>query len=280
MERFLNVGCGIHFVDGKGWLNIDLNVRHPAVHSIDIFSFSASFAHRSKFDGIYLSHVIEHLTTGDARKLLAVCKSLLNVGGALRIVTPDFDSIVDHYKRNMTNRNYDLASAEKILLLEQCVRQRKSGTLRQELQRLSQRSSTFSEYALLRFGDFFGDKGSGEVIRAGSAANSLGIRTRLVWKLKKVIAKSLRLYLRFIFFITPKIYKPSILTTEPGERHMWVYSSFEIAKMAEETGYSEFRLESAGMSQKFTPEDLRLLELDGNGLIRKGNYSMFIELVT
>lgn len=278
MQRFLNIGCGGHFIDDPRWVNIDLNVRDPAVRSIDIFRFSKNVEHSASFDGVYLSHVIEHLSSSDALKLLEICRSLLTTSGALRIITPDFDSIVKFYQKDVANEKYDLARAEKLFLLEQCVRSQSSGTLRSELRGLCERNGLLGDYVYHRFGDIMGTRTSDHPRLTESRSGQLTLGSKFLWRARKFKAKLLRFYIRLIRLLVPKKYGGNILTTEPGERHLWVYSSFEIMDMAGDVGYSEIRVASAGNSLKFSPADLRFLELNEDGSIRKGSYSMFIEL--
>jgi len=51
----------------------------------------------ASFDGIYASHVIEHLYRTDARRLLGECRRVLRPGGVLRVVVPDLAAIVKEY---------------------------------------------------------------------------------------------------------------------------------------------------------------------------------------
>jgi len=56
----------------------------------DMFAFLDG---RSKFDGIMLSHIIEHLQPPDVERLLAHSYGALNPGGALVVVTPNPENL-------------------------------------------------------------------------------------------------------------------------------------------------------------------------------------------
>lgn len=61
------------------------DVRHD-----DIFAFLEG---KNKFDGIMISHVIEHLDGDAAEKLLKLSYRMLNPGGKVIIVTPNSDNL-------------------------------------------------------------------------------------------------------------------------------------------------------------------------------------------
>ena len=77
---FLNVGCGPVFVSDERWMNIDLGARSNAIIKMDLRHFAVKYP-SSKFDGIYSSHVIEHLSVTEAKEHLAMCFDRLNEGG-------------------------------------------------------------------------------------------------------------------------------------------------------------------------------------------------------
>lgn len=56
-------------------------------------------------DAIYLGQCIEHFNpVYEAPKLLAECKRMLRVGGAIRITTPDLNTIMEAYTRGEMSR--------------------------------------------------------------------------------------------------------------------------------------------------------------------------------
>ena len=48
-------------------------------------------------DGVYHSHMLEHLDFDTARKFLLECKRVLKPGGIMRIVVPDFEILCQKY---------------------------------------------------------------------------------------------------------------------------------------------------------------------------------------
>jgi predicted SAM-dependent methyltransferase len=116
--RKLHLGCGL--VTPPTWLNVDgsLNARlgkYPFVRSLAGFigltdskaRFDKSiFGHDLRkplpwpdntFDGIYASHLFEHMYLDEVRRLALECRRVLRPGGALRVVVPDVAVLVEGY---------------------------------------------------------------------------------------------------------------------------------------------------------------------------------------
>jgi SAM-dependent methyltransferase len=51
-----------------------------------------------QFEAVYASHLLEHLTWGDARQLLMESRRVLKPGGVCRIVVPDLEYMVGEYQ--------------------------------------------------------------------------------------------------------------------------------------------------------------------------------------
>jgi predicted SAM-dependent methyltransferase len=81
----LQIGAGRHHLGG--WLTTDLVPRE--FHTVYLDA-SKRFPFRDEtFDYIVAEHIIEHLTYGDAIKMLKECHRVLVGAGILRVSTPD-----------------------------------------------------------------------------------------------------------------------------------------------------------------------------------------------
>lgn len=121
----LNLGCGLQCPEG--WVNIDssIGVRlskmpllNKILHSVipkslgilpnvnwpkntmwmeltKPFKFS-----NGSVDYIYSSHTFEHLTYAETTFVLSECYRILKPGGIVRIIVPDFESLVNNYIGN------------------------------------------------------------------------------------------------------------------------------------------------------------------------------------
>jgi predicted SAM-dependent methyltransferase len=89
----LNLGCG-----GRrhhGFTNADLRPESPEVLEIDLRQ-PLPFLD-GEFDGVYCSHVLEHLSPGAGRRLMAEVARVLRPGGIVRVVVPDLEGICRAY---------------------------------------------------------------------------------------------------------------------------------------------------------------------------------------
>ena len=87
----LNLGCGSNILDG--WVNCDL--KGPRV--VDLCRLPLPFDDASA-DYILAEHVVEHLTSHEAWRLLEDCHRVLVPGGVIRVCVP---SLPD-FARNLT----------------------------------------------------------------------------------------------------------------------------------------------------------------------------------
>lgn len=120
----LHLGCGL--ITPPGWLNLDGSwnarmAKYPRIRKIlgglglvpknlvntpwspDIFIHDVRkplpFASES-FSAIYSSHMLEHLYSSEAEKVLRECLRVLRPGGVLRIMVPDLGEMSGEYSKN------------------------------------------------------------------------------------------------------------------------------------------------------------------------------------
>ena len=112
----LNLGCAKQVVEG--WINVDYALGARLI-KLPVFGFlvkkfklfnidwdDSIFVHDlnkplpwhdNSVDVIYTSRTLEHLTKEFGKQLLEECHRVLKPNGLLRIVVPDFNSIVEDY---------------------------------------------------------------------------------------------------------------------------------------------------------------------------------------
>ncbi|MBS2025723.1 MAG: methyltransferase domain-containing protein [Deltaproteobacteria bacterium] len=93
----LHLGCGGHLLEG--WINIDLRPQRGTL-SMRLPAGLQRFADDS-VRAIYASHVLEHLDyPGQALEFVRQCHRILRPGGALRVIVPGVQKIIEAYARN------------------------------------------------------------------------------------------------------------------------------------------------------------------------------------
>lgn len=273
-EEFLNIGCGPVFLSDSRWLNVDLNGDGRLVKPITLKGL-LSQGYAGSFKGVYSSHVIEHLSVKDGKLFFSECSSLIQPGGYLRIVTPDFDSLVDNYICARDDGDMGRAKLEKLLLLEQCVRSTPGGRFRQSISDLyvDYGREYIANIERSRIGEALCD-GKHVPLENTFKSKTLGSTVLRFWRRNR--KRMNRTWFRTLRLLIPHNYKSNVLTTEPGERHLWIYSSNELDEMAQSAGFKRVATVGFDISCGFVEEDIRFLDVR-EGKPRKGGHSMFVE---
>jgi predicted SAM-dependent methyltransferase len=93
----LHLGCGANYIRKPGFINIDGNVFQPKNLWLDI-TIGLPFPANS-IDAIIASHVLEHLSERQVRKVLGESYRVLKSGGGVRFVTPNLGKAIEAYVR-------------------------------------------------------------------------------------------------------------------------------------------------------------------------------------
>ena len=269
--RLLNIGCGplVH----PAWTNLDINPWSPYVISHDIrrgLPFSDS-----EFDACYSSHVLEHLTPGQARRTLAECSRVLKVAGIIRIVVPDLESIVRNYLQTLedakagatgSEQNYDWMMLE---LLDQMVRDVSGGDMARYLSNPDIRNK---EFVAARVGI--------EANQYWRSGKELPIRLpRPLARKIPILVRRIRLTLaelsvRCLAGSEAKVSFSEGLFRRGGEIHRWAYDRFSLGRLLARSEFVNIRVCEAHESGI---PDFCHYELDiVGGQIRKPD-SLFME---
>lgn len=130
--RLLNVGCGRCF--HPDWTNIDLVACSPEVRQYDL---RRGLPYQDNtFDGVYHSHVLEHLPPAGAAFMLGECHRVLKPRGVLRVVVPDLEGIARQYIASIDAVDRDASQLNlanhhwmTLELIDQMTRQRGGGEM-------------------------------------------------------------------------------------------------------------------------------------------------------
>jgi len=96
--RFLNIGGGPEWNE-DGWINLDgaLDTHQPGYFDFDTLTTPAAALPfpAARFDLVYSSHCLEHLSDATVGRLLPECARVLTAGGDLVLKIPDFTRVLD-----------------------------------------------------------------------------------------------------------------------------------------------------------------------------------------
>ncbi len=268
--RLLNVGCGQRF--HSSWTNVDLEPADRSVTKHDITQGLP--CETGSYDGIYHSHVLEHLDPDDGIRLLDECHRVLKPGGVLRIVVPNLERIAKLYLEYHTKAwasepgaaiNYNWMKLE---LLDQLVRTHSGGRMGKYMSSDDIRNSGFVQTRV-----------GAELSRcqkhapANEAANESrkkkwklfrsNSRTKLArWFVRRLMGKKgLRAFDEGMF-------------RNCGEIHRWMYDRYSLREMCLQRGFIKFRVKSATDSGI---EDYASYQLDAEGSSILKPDSLFVE---
>ena len=129
--KLLNLGCGnrLH----PDWENCDLNPSNPGTKAVDLLR-PLPWASAS-FEGVYCSHVLEHLPRGKVSSVLKEIRRILQTRGTFRVVVPDLAGIVRAYLQSFEEARKELPGSQlrhewmTLELLDQLVRETPGGCM-------------------------------------------------------------------------------------------------------------------------------------------------------
>ena len=242
MERNLqqlNLGCGQRFL--PHWTNLDFVGQEPSVRSHDLrkpLPFQDG-----RFAIVYHSHVLEHLTQHDARRLLRECHRVLAPGGVLRVVVPDLEQKARLYLSKLESVIQNAGETQRaehewmvIETLDQIARTKPGGSMIDFM-----RSGRAEAFVRARIGDEWErSRGADSQPQPSRPKFAARIRMKLRSKLRAFALRVLGLddadydYLRF---------------RRTGELHLWMYDRASLGEMLADTGFTECRTEGAATSR-------------------------------
>lgn len=90
----LHLGSGKVYI--PGFTNVDIFTSCRADEYADVTSLPYE---KESFDLIYASHILEHVHRHMVVATLSHWRTILRTAGILRLAVPDFDAVVDYYRK-------------------------------------------------------------------------------------------------------------------------------------------------------------------------------------
>jgi predicted SAM-dependent methyltransferase len=271
----LNIGCGSTF--HPDWINIDVAPFSPNVRP---WNLQCGLPYGdNEVDVCYTSHVLEHLSQQDVKRLIRECFRILKPNGIVRAVVPDLEAIAKTYITCLEQveqgnpeaiANYDWIMLE---LYDQSVRIKTGGEMGDYL---SKPNLVNSEFIRSRLGFEF-----------DQVIEKIQAKAKKTW-LQKVTDKNFIALLKVMRIELAKIFVSWILGKrgrqalseglfrQSGEIHCWMYDRFSLRRLFEDAGFSSVKVYSAFES---SIPNFSLYQLDTvNNKVRKPD-SLFIESI-
>lgn len=271
MNKYLNLGCGFHFSDKNEWTNIDFTSTHPKV--IEYNLLKGIPLNDNDYDLVYHSHVLEHFSESDGRKLIEECYRVLKPGGILRVVVPDLEQIALNYLKYLNlawenrqdeifNLNYQWMLIE---MYDQSVRNFSGGKM---LSFLYQEKLKNEDFVFKRIGE------EGRVIRSNFLSHSKN-QSQNNFRLKKIVIVLLNHILKLFrsFKNREKLIGEFRLG---GEIHQWMYDRHSLRNLLTEIGFENFQIVSAFQSKNITWSNYNL---DGINNVPRKPDSIYVEAI-
>jgi predicted SAM-dependent methyltransferase len=273
--KYLNLGCGGHFIDAREWTNIDFSSSSSSVKAYNLLKGIPENC--DAYDLVYHSHVLEHFSKKDGEKFIVECFRVLKKGGILRIAIPDLEQIARKYleyldlglkqpENELIRSNYEWMKLE---MYDQTVRNFSGGDMANYL---FQPTILNEDFVFERIGE------EGRALRKRvieyQRNNSEIERTPVLsWKQKM----KNKIKQRILNRLNIQDESHTIGTFRlGGEIHQWMYDRYSLFYLLKQKGGIEFAVKSAFESKLSNWSDF---ELDGrNGEVRKPD-SIFIECV-
>jgi predicted SAM-dependent methyltransferase len=232
----------------RDWINVDAFPAAPGILVHDL--------HRAlpfpdaRFDGVYASHVLEHLEPDAGLRLLRECNRVLNRNGIIRVAVPDLETIAKLYLESLAgaqrgerdaDRRYDWMMLE---LYDQTVRAVSGGRMAAYM------ATTDAEkqagFLKSRIGDHAVHRSQAEVPEGAPAWWTAWRRFRAsAMAMRKLAAETFALLFlgrQGVAALREGLFRRS------GEVHRWMYDRYSLARILEQAGFTDVRVCGAGES--------------------------------
>lgn len=269
--KLLNIGCGTTY--HSAWVNIDAEpvskeiLRHDVVMPLPFEDYC--------FDACYCSHMLEHLSRGEAQLLLCEIHRVLKPGGIIRLVVPDLEGIARAYLKTLEHVHASTEYAEfsydwsVLELIDQMVRSTSEGQMGQFLKKCPLEARELISARIGKEAERYWvnvQRQSGILVQFTGKSPSW-----LIGKIRFVLVCTIAWLLagkKGILSVKEGWFRTS------GEVHRWMYDQFSLGRILREARFDEVVVSSPEVSRipGFAAYELDVV----NGLVRKPD-SLFME---
>ena len=273
MSKKLNLACGKSYIKQNDWINIDyIPIDNNVVRAnlLDELPFEA--------DSIYLvysSHFLEHIPKSQVVLFLSECFRIIQPGGVIRLVLPDFEKLCSEYLEQLHKGNFEKANFCVTEIVDQCVRQQSGGDLKSLYQHYGSNphdNEDMIQYIKACNGETLEESPDQDNINQkflNLAKNPNLLYKKLTYKLEKF-------WIHFLVSFLPKNFRQqNVSFANTGERHQWLWDFTQLKHFLELVGFEKVNRYDYKTSQ--VDNFSFSLDVDSFGFPRKGWESMYVE---
>lgn len=272
----LNLACGQVFVRSPSWVNIDFGASGPAVVKADLLG-ALPFP-EGYFQVLYSSHFLEHIPLENVQSVIGEWMRVLQPGGRLRLVLPDFETLARRYLDLRDASQHAQADAVVTLIIDQCVRRNPGGQLKQ-LYNAVVRGNLIEVQALLTEldGVRFDSRSSLSGNVPASSRASFPSRLLLALRPAALAFRCRQWRWKLAMKLLPDAFvAQNISFASIGELHHWLWDEPQLRSQLQLAGFQ--RIERLTLkTSRINTFPFYPLDLNADGSARKGMQSMVVE---
>ena len=266
----INLACGDTFINANEWINFDYVSSSPAVRKANLLGHLPLKTGSASL--VYSSHFLEHIPYCKVPSFIAECYRILQPGGVLRLVLPDFENLCRAYLEKRESGKHREADFIILEIVDQCVRRDSGGELGRFYQTL--RGSGTDEDAMIKFVK----ERTGEDIQVSRQSHSyahLSVGTLA----RKIQNRVEQIWIRLVLHLLPRSFREqNVSLASVGELHHWLWDYDQLHNVLNAAGFVAIERRDAQTSY-FPNFPFIPLDLDVGGRPRKGAESMYIEAI-
>ena len=277
--KYINLACGPVFIDKSAWANFDF-VAASGVQQADLLGRLPLTDNSAQL--VYSSHFLEHIPKPQVESFLRECLRVLEPGGVIRLVLPDLENMARTYLQLRDDGKDEQADFLVLEMIDQCVRRQSGGELGKYYRTLqeqgkgdvsaSDNNTVMIDFIRLRTGEQIGAPDQSK-----PAAGGGGAATQFKRVLRAVLRRLQRYWVQAVLQALPPAFRAqNVSLAAVGEKHHWLWDFHQLQQALEAVGFISVERRSAD-SSAITDFPFYPLDLDADGLPRKGAESMYIE---
>ncbi len=225
------------------WVNLDVTPSSPEVNKYNVLE-GIPFPGET-FDVVYHSHVLEHFAKNKALTFMKDCFRVLKPGGIIRVVVPDLEAITRLYLKSLEKSlegdqqwqyNYEWLKLE---MYDQTVRERSGGEMQTFLHQVFIPNKDFVLERIGVEGRLIIESHVTKSKSMNNKSQDKALRKKLTYKLYRLIRYPTKResIIRTLFGKEYELLQLGRFRRS-GEIHLWMYDRYSLAKILEESGFT------------------------------------------